>query len=72
MGNQVSDEKQKLIKSAKKISEKYDYDQVIIIGRKVGAAGFEQVTTYGKDKIHCKVAADIGDFLKKKVMGWVD
>ena len=55
---------------AKEISKKYDYDQVIIIARKVGDGGGEHVTTYGKDELHCKVAAKCGDFLKYKVMGW--
>ena len=56
------------IKAAKEISNKYGYDQVIIIARAVGFS--EHVTTYGKDKIHCNIAAKIGDFLKYKVMDW--
>lgn len=56
------------IEAAKKIAEEYDYDQVVIIARKVGRN--EHVTTYGKDKENCDVAARIGDFLKYKVMGW--
>ena len=56
------------IKAAKKISDKYGYDQVIIVARAVGFG--EHVTTYGKDKVHCDVAAKIGDFLKYKIMGW--
>ncbi len=59
------------ISVAKTISEKYDYDQVIIIARKVGDDGNEHVTTYGKDKKNCRVAAKIGDFLKYQVMGWI-
>lgn len=53
---------------AKEIAIKYDYDQIIIIGRKVEIG--EHVTTYGIDKINCDVAARIGDFLKYKIMGW--
>ena len=56
------------IEAAKKIAEEYDYDQVVIIARKVGRN--EHVITYGKDKENCDVAARIGDFLKYKVMGW--
>lgn len=56
------------VAAAKQIATKYDYDQVIIIARKAGRN--EHVTTYGKDRIHCKVAAQIGNFLKYKVMGW--
>lgn len=58
------------IQAAKQIAKNYDYDQVIVIARKVGANGGEHVTTYGKNKEHCKIAAKIGDFLKYKIMGW--
>jgi hypothetical protein len=58
------------IAAAQRIAESYDYDQVIIIARKVGDGGGEHVTTYGKDKTNCDVAARAGDFLKFKVMGW--
>lgn len=57
------------ISAAKQIAEEYDYDQVVIIARRVDQG--EHVTTYGKDKANCDVAARIGDFLKYKVMGWV-
>jgi len=56
------------ITDAKRIATERDYDQVIIIGRKVGS--HEHVTTYGKDKENCDVAARIGNFLKHKIMGW--
>lgn len=58
------------IKAARIIAEQFGYDQVIIIGRKVGEKGREHVTTYGVNNENCKAAADIGDFLKFKVMGW--
>ena len=48
----------------------YGYDQVIIFARKVGPNGGEHVTTYGVNKSNKKVAAQIGDFLKYKIMGW--
>ena len=53
---------------AEKIADKYNYDQIIIIGRKIGEG--EHVTTYGKNRIHCSIAAKIGNFLKYKIMGW--
>lgn len=56
------------ISAGKLIADKYDYDQVIIIGRKVGSN--EHVTTYGVDKANCAVAAKIGNYLKYNVMGW--
>ncbi len=59
------------IKAAKQIAENYDYDQVIVIARKVGKDGGEHVTTYGINKEHCKISAKIGDFLKYKIMGWI-
>lgn len=52
------------------IAEQYGYDQIVIIARRVGDGGGEHVTTYGRDKAHCAVAARTGDFLKHKVMGW--
>lgn len=58
------------VEAAKKIADAYDFDQVIIIARKVGEAGTEHVTTYGKNKAHCEVAANIGNFLKYEVMMW--
>jgi hypothetical protein len=59
------------ISAAQRIAKLYGYDQIVIIGRKVGEGGGEHVTTYGVDKIHCGVAARIGDFLKHRVMGWI-
>ena len=58
------------ISAGRLIAEKYDYDQVIIIARKTGEDGCEHVTTYGKDDVHCDIAAKTGDFLKYKVMNW--
>lgn len=58
------------IRAAKEIAEKYGYDQVVIYTRKTGNEGGECMTTYGKDALHCKVAAQIGDFLKYKIMNW--
>lgn len=56
------------ISAGKVIADAYDYDQVVIIARKVG--GNEHVTTYGKTKDDCTVAARIGMFIKHKIMGW--
>jgi len=62
------------IKAAANIAKDYGYDQVIIIARRCSDTKpphGEHVTTYGRTKSHCEVAANIGDFLKYKVMGWV-
>ena len=63
------------IGAAKAIGEKYGYDQVIIIARAVTDTvmqleGGEHCTTWGRTKYNCKIAGDIGNFLKYKVMGW--
>lgn len=58
------------VKAAEHIAKTYDYDQVVVIARKVG--GGEHVTTYGRDKANCEVAARIGNFFKFKLMGWPD
>lgn len=61
------------IVAARNIAERYGYDQVIIIARRVGYAPDpygENVTTYGRDKQHRAVAAWIGNFIKHKIMGW--
>ncbi len=56
------------IAAGKRIADEYGYDQVVIVARKVG--GPEHVTTYGVDKVHCAVAARMGNFFKHKLMGW--
>ncbi|MBQ4826592.1 hypothetical protein J4729_18875 [Leisingera sp. HS039] len=61
------------VSAAERIAKFYGYDQVVIIARRVGEdpePNGEHVTTYGRTKEHCSVAARIGDFLKFKVMGW--
>ncbi len=56
------------ISAAKRIAGKYDYDQVVVIARKVGEG--EHVTTYGKSPAHSSIAARIGNFVKFKIMKW--
>ncbi len=56
------------IRAAREIAESYGYDQVIIVARAVGQG--EHVTTYGKDRMNCAIAARIGDYLKYRVMRW--
>jgi len=58
------------VRAAAEIAKKYGYDQVIVMARRVGDNGGEHVTTYGSNKIHCDVAARVGNFLKHKIMGW--
>jgi len=58
------------IAAAQRIAEQYGYDQVVIIARAVGDDDGEHVTTYGVDKANCNVAAQIGDFIKHKIMMW--
>lgn len=56
------------ITAAKAIAERYGYDQVVIVARSVGNG--EHVTTYGTSKVHCDIAARIGDHLKYDIMKW--
>jgi len=61
------------ISAARRIAEEYDYDQVVIVARKVIGKyhdGGEHCTTYGIDKANCAVAARIGNYFKHKLMGW--
>ena len=60
------------ISAAKVVADRFGYDQVVIVARKVGEGGGEHVTTYGVDKTNCDVAARMGDFFKFKLMGWPD
>lgn len=72
------------IRSAEKIAKEFGYDQVMIYARKVDAPagvgenakseikGGEHMTTYGAGAKHCAAAAQIGDFLKFKIMGWTN
>ena len=63
------------IAAAKRIAKDYGYDQVIIYARKVDAdndIGGEHMTTYGINKVHCGVAARIGSYLQREIMGWFD
>ena len=57
------------ISAAKQIAENYGYDQIVVYARKVGDAGGEHMTTYGKTKEHCDVAARMATTLQK-FMGW--
>lgn len=56
------------ISAAEAIAKVYGYDQVVIFARKVGDTPDEHgehMTTYGVDKVHCDVAARMGDTLKR-------
>lgn len=55
------------ISAAEQIAKDYGYDQVVIMARRVGADPDpfgEHITTYGINKVHCDVAALMGDTLK--------
>lgn len=58
------------IKAARDIAEKYGWDQVIIVARKVGDNGFEHVVTYGDGGAHCEAAARAGMAIKHHLMRW--
>lgn len=56
------------ISAAERVAKAYGYDQIVIVGRRVG--GFEHVTSYGIDAANCTVAARMAHFFKHKLMGW--
>lgn len=58
------------ISAGRELAERYGYDQVIIVARKVGEGGGEHCTTYGVDKQNCAVAARVGEFFKYELMKW--
>ena len=61
------------ISAAKRIAKDYGYDQVIIHARKTGEdpdPHGEHLTTYGINKIHCRIASTVGEYLKREIMGW--
>lgn len=49
------------ISSAKRIAKDYNYDQVVILARRVGDISW--TTTYGVNKEHCQIAARMGEAL---------
>lgn len=60
------------IAAAKRIAQDYGWDQVIVLGRRVGEKPDphgEHMTTYGVTKVHCGVAAKVGRALQT-MMGW--
>ena len=58
------------ISAAKEIAKKYGYDQVMIYARDPEGDGNEWMTTYGKNRLHCDIAARQGRYLQTKIMGW--
>lgn len=61
--------KQIPIAAAERIAKEYGYEQVVIFARQTGEDGGEHMTTYGATPVHCRVAAKIGETLKR-FMGW--
>jgi len=63
------------VSSAKKIARDYGYDQIIILGRKVGEdpePHGEHLTTYGVTKVDCNIAERCGTYLKREILNWLD
>lgn len=58
------------ISAAKQIADLYGFDQIVVVGRRVGEQGYEHVTSYGVTPAHCTVAARMASFFKHKLMGW--
>jgi hypothetical protein len=58
------------IAAAKRISNDYEYPEVVIFAYDPDS-GDQHVTTYGKTLEQCKDAARAGNYLKK-ALGWPD
>ena len=54
------------ISTAQAIGKKHSYDQVIIIGRRVGDDGQEWFTTWGRNREHCDAAVKIRDAILRR------
>ena len=61
------------ISEGERIAKRYGYDQVVIYARRVdnpdGRESGEHMTTYGRNQVHCGIAARMGETLKR-FMGW--
>ncbi|PZP69516.1 MAG: hypothetical protein DI604_17925 [Delftia acidovorans] len=60
------------ISAARRVAEDFGYDQVVIYARRCHDSPEphgEHMTTYGRTREHCGVAARMGDVLKT-FMGW--
>ena len=62
------------IAAAKRIAKEYGIDQVVILGRVPESEpgkgdGSDHVTTYGRTLVHCDIAAQMGNKLKR-ILGW--
>ena len=58
------------ISAAERIAKQYGYDQVIIYARRITEDEGEHMTTYGRNKAHCRAIARIGNHLKFNVFLW--
>lgn len=61
---------------AERIGKEHGYDQVIINARRANAddtaVTLEWVTTWGKNKLHCDIAARIGNAIRDNVAPTID
>ena len=57
------------ISAAEKIAKEYGFEQIVIFARQTGEGGGEHMTTYGVTVAHCRVAAKMGETLKR-FMRW--
>ena len=61
-----------MMRHLKRVADDFGFDQIVLIARKVGTgpANGEHVSSYGRDKQHCDVAAVMADVIKYRIMGW--
>lgn len=58
------------IEAVENLGVVFGFDQVIVLARRVGDEGTEQLVTWGDSLEHKHAAARIGDRLTTEVFGW--
>ncbi len=58
------------ISALRDIAVKYGWDQLVLVARKVGPGGEEQVVTYGEGREHSDVAARAGMAIRTHLLRW--
>lgn len=56
--------------AAELLARRYGYDQIVIVGRRVGLQGGESCTVWGDGPKNAALAAMMGQFLRTVIMQW--
>lgn len=60
------------VHEGRSIAQRYGYDQILIIGRKVDPDGEQWHTTYGRNREHCDAAGRIMRWLERQMDAYDD